>query len=281
MPTPENQPSDSPEDSLQPEELTWAALLTRWTDFARSAVAFPKSGDGGRLRASVAPMIGLQAIVFALAQAHRLPPAEHALALDRAEMLIRRHIRELHDAWPGHAMPPELQELIRDARAALEAANSFGVEWLAPHDRFIAPDPLPLARELLDGGFRGRLLAAAPGTVLFHSAPLLFATPPLDRAPAGLFAGCAVRHAPGPRQLYRQMDDAGRPLRDLALPMDETLPPGRPLLVPIIEDGRLIAEFTPEETDLWRAQQEAWLDGRTLPVVAPQDAAEPPTDAPP
>jgi len=280
MPTPQNPqdpqpntpPGESDHPSIRPDQLTWAVLLARWTDFARSAVALPKDGEGGRVRESVAPMIGLQAIVFALGEVHRLPASERSLGLDRAEVLIARHVRELHDAWRGHAMPRELQILISDARGALAAARAFGTEWIVLDERLVAPDPIPLAQRLIDAGFDGVVLAAAPGTVLFRGAPLLFATPHLDQEPSGPFAGCAARDAAGPRQVYRQADDAGRPLRDLLLPMDETLPAGRPLLLPVIEEGRLVAEFDPAQADAWRAEQERWLDGRTLPVVEGQAA---------
>lgn len=51
---------------LEPERLTWAVLLARWTEFARSAVALPKEGEAGLVRQSVADIITLQAVWFAL-----------------------------------------------------------------------------------------------------------------------------------------------------------------------------------------------------------------------
>jgi hypothetical protein len=103
--------------------LTWAALLGRWTDFARSALALPKDADGERWRRSVASIIGLQAVTFALAETPGLPPDEAALGLDRAEILVGRYTDELASIWLGWALPAPLAELIADARAALDAAR--------------------------------------------------------------------------------------------------------------------------------------------------------------
>ena len=104
--------------------LTWAVLLGRWTDFARAAVALPRDADGDRWRASVAPVIGLQAVTFALGDLDRLEPAERALGLDRAEVLIGRYSGELHEHWRGVPMHGELVRLIEDAMAALASAGA-------------------------------------------------------------------------------------------------------------------------------------------------------------
>jgi len=44
------------------------------------------------------------------------------------------------------------------------------------------------------------------------------------------------------RQVYRQFDFArGGPVRDLVAPLNADLPPGQPLLVPIVQAGELCA----------------------------------------
>lgn len=103
--------------------VTWAALLGRWMDFARSAVALPTDDAGRRMRDSVPDVIMLQAVWFALRDLGRLPAAERALGLDRAEVLIQRHAATLQRRFTDTPMPRTMRELIADARDALAAAQ--------------------------------------------------------------------------------------------------------------------------------------------------------------
>lgn len=107
------------------DRLTWAALLGRWVEFARDALAWPDEGDGRKLRASVADLIMLQAVTFALEHLQELDPSEHALGLDRAEVLIDKHAAALRSRW-GDDLPQQMELLIRDARALLDRFQSGG-----------------------------------------------------------------------------------------------------------------------------------------------------------
>jgi hypothetical protein len=108
-------------------DMTWPALLAHWTDFARASIALPRNSEGDRWRAAVAPIIGLQAVTFALGDLGRLGSGEErALALDRAAILIDRHGAELAALWPGQPLDPHLTGLIADARACLAAAVAGG-----------------------------------------------------------------------------------------------------------------------------------------------------------
>ena len=105
-------------EPLEPERLTWAVLLARWTDFARSAVALPEAGEGGLVRQSVTDIITLQAVWFALGQMDELADSERAIGLDRAGVLIARH-RGAIEARFGDTPPPEaLQSLFDDVEEA-------------------------------------------------------------------------------------------------------------------------------------------------------------------
>ena len=120
-------PTKAPEP-LDAARLTWAVLLGRWTDFARSAVALPEDAEGRRLRESVADLIGLQAVWFALSQLAELPPEampadERALGLTRAGVLIDRHEAALRRRFAPDALPEQAEELIADARAALSVSK--------------------------------------------------------------------------------------------------------------------------------------------------------------
>ena len=107
--------------------LTWAALLSRWTDFAKSAVALPKNREGGKLREAVPALIGLQAVTHALAEIDQLPEGERALGLDRGEVLIRRYGTTLAAIWGGD-MAGQIREVVEDAKAALAAARAQWAE---------------------------------------------------------------------------------------------------------------------------------------------------------
>ncbi len=110
---------------LNPERLTWAALLGRWMTFARSALALPENEEGRRLRESVADIITLQAVWFALQHLDELDNEQRALGLDRAELLINRHAQSLAARWPDEqAMPDLIRELINDVANQLQIAAS-------------------------------------------------------------------------------------------------------------------------------------------------------------
>jgi len=107
-------------EPLEPDRLTWAVLLARWTDFARSAVALPDDGEPGLVRQSVTDIITLQAVWFALRQMDALDPAEQALGLDRAGVLIARHSDAIRSRFSGHTLPEGLQSLLNDVDEAYE-----------------------------------------------------------------------------------------------------------------------------------------------------------------
>jgi hypothetical protein len=234
--------------------LSWSVLLARWTEFAQASLALPRDQEGGRWRAAVAPIIGLQATAFALADLGRLAPADRPLALERAEAGIRAHAAEIHALWTGEPLPESVAEVIDDARAALRLAASAGSEWRVATDDFVAPDPTPIAQAARDAGFEGDLWMAAPGTRLARGAPCAFARPDTN--------ALAIDDANGPawsaqRQCYRQIDDAGRVTADLVAPVEAGLPAGRPLLVPVIEAGRLVFVFAERARDAWIEAQRA------------------------
>lgn len=105
------------------DALTWAGLLGKWTEFARSALALPPTAEGERWKRAVPSIVGLQAVTLALGEVGALPPDELALSLDRAEVLIDRHRAELERNWPGEPLHAALRALITDARHALTAAH--------------------------------------------------------------------------------------------------------------------------------------------------------------
>ncbi|MEZ6241741.1 MAG: hypothetical protein R3B57_01735 [Phycisphaerales bacterium] len=231
--------------------LTWAALLGKWTDFAKAAVALPKEGEGGRWRDAVAPVITLQAVTHALGELDELDDADRPGALDRAELLCKEAAGRLHELWRGEALPEEVGALIEDSRVAFEMAANAGLEWLVASERLETPHPADLVETLERQGFGGDLFLPSPGVPLFKGSVAAFArapggAPPNERAIHAIQAFLTRRGAKlaaperisVPRQVYRQLDFAtGKVTRDLVVPMNEDLPPGQPLLVLAMDAG--------------------------------------------
>ncbi len=238
-----------------PKDLTWPMLLAHWTGVAKASLAFPKNAEGDRWRSAVAPIINLQAVTFALADLGKLSlPGERALALDKAELLIRGATGTLHGLWKAEPLPAELVTMMHDAGVALRAARSSGVEWRTTADVLIADHPGELIERLVQLGFAGDLFVPTPGVPLFRESPAAFAREP-DGARPDDHVIRAVKEflievgrpepVAGFRQVYRQFDFArGGPVRDLVVGFD-ALPAGQPLLVPAMQDGRPVAVTLP------------------------------------
>ena len=111
-------------EPLPVETMTWSALLGQWVDFARAAVALPTEGEGGRWRTVVPDVIQLQGVWFALERWETLAAEQRPLALDRAEVLVQRHTRQIRRAFAGEPLPASLTELMADARAAVARRRS-------------------------------------------------------------------------------------------------------------------------------------------------------------
>lgn len=222
--------------------LAWSAMLAKWTEFAQASVALPADHDGPCWKACVAPIITMQAIVAALGELAQLPRAHRPVAADAAESLLREQLKLVHEAWSGELIPESITELIEESRQAVFDAQHQGVEWRVIDERVEAPNMMPIAAMLIEAGFRGDLYAARARTILFRGAPVAFFKPPLDANPPD---GCAAVEVVGPRQCYRQLDEAtGLPVRDVVTGPEEPLQPGAPLLAPLIVDGVLTPPTT-------------------------------------
>lgn len=108
---------------LEPDRLTWAVLLARWTAFARGALALPEAGEPGLVRQSVTDIITLQAVWFSLGQMDELEPAERAIGVDRAGVLISRHSDAIRTRFGDLSLPEDLQSLLDDVFSSYEAVK--------------------------------------------------------------------------------------------------------------------------------------------------------------
>ena len=123
LPTSDCWPYTPAMSTFDPRKLTWAALLARWVNFARSAVAMPDDTQGRAWKSAVPDIIALQAVTMALGELDQLPTEERALGLDRAQVLIDRHGRNLRSLFPNE-LHPMLAEMIDEADAALSRGRA-------------------------------------------------------------------------------------------------------------------------------------------------------------
>lgn len=229
--------------------ITWTMLLSRWTEFAKAAVALPTQGEGARWRAAVPDVIALQALTHALAELDSLSDqGQRAPAIDLAEVQVGRHAEALNGHWKSEPLPVQLAELIGDARAALRGARAVGCEWTVEAEVMVGEHPAELVQELVATDFAGDLFLPTPGVALFAGCPAAFARgrygAPVSSAHAELIGGflgdvSPPERVPCFRQIYRQFDfGAGRAVRDLVVPEFDELRGGQPLLVPAILSSR-------------------------------------------
>jgi len=250
--------------------VTWSVLLGKWTSFAKSALALPDDEDGDRWKATVAPMIGLQALCFALGECGSLSVDERLLGIDRAGLGIRNHSKELDAIWRSEPMPADLLELLDDAGLALVRAEHIGFGAIVQQDGFVMPDIHEPCLDAIDRGFDGELFAAAPGTILAPGEPAIFSrpravpfeVPGLERGPSASLQ----------EQVYRSIDDSRGVVSDEIVAFHTQLPAGRPMLEHAIARGKLVRpQQSAEQTERWIEQQARAFDGRTHEVVRTED----------
>lgn len=243
--------SPTPSDD---QSLSWAALLGHWTEFAQASLALPTEGEGGRWRAAVPHVIALQAVTHALGELSRVDPQDRPSALDRATLSNREHATGLHKIWEGVPLPESVAELIADARTALDAAASLGVQWVLEGDEScIFAHPGTMAQELvahvepdLELFLPASGVPMRPGAVV--GTIRRTGAGPVDEELMDVVESWLASQADELRrvddrpvaQVYRQFDfGAGGPVRDVIVPASGEPLAGQPLLVPVLTGGRV------------------------------------------
>jgi hypothetical protein len=245
------------------QDLSWPLLLAKWTEYAKAAVALPTTEQGNRDRDSVPAVIALQSICFALSEIHRLPTDERLLGIERAEYIVRERSAELDQIWRGHPMPEAMLDLLTDARHAVKHASTLGTEYRAAANS-TSPDgdALRTLQTTLNAASTDAhpltAYALHPATRISARTPVLFVSPdcPIPLTPAALSPDCPLTEprVTAPMQVYRNAD--GSQTTDLAAPMNTTMPPGRPLLIPLLIDGE--PQPLPSEPEV-----ERWIEVQT------------------
>ena len=255
--------------------VTWATLLARWTALVKAGeglvMAAPDDADARRWRASIPDIVTLQSVTFALGDLESVADVDRSIARDRADLAVTESCGRLDELWRGLEMPPALLEVASDARQAVQLAVYAGLQWVV--NATAVPWRMPEIEPDLDRSM-GTLALMQPGTLALPGSPVAWWTE--CKLPAGLRdeiesgqGTLEVRSGP-PVQVYRQVDEQGRLVRDVVEGLD-TLPVGMPLLVPICLDGEPIGRFT-VEAGAWAKANDAALAGvDPLPVISEGD----------
>lgn len=242
-------------------------LLAQWIDFAKAAVVLPPDAEGDRWRAAVPSIIELHASALALDRIVTLPRGERSVARDRASILISGAAVRLSNLWRGEALPDGLIQLREDAVMALQRAQWAGAveaRWRGP-DVLVMPELAETSAVLEGGDQAGTFVVAPPGTLLMPGEPIAWW---IDREAPALPAAlgrCALVDVAVPHQVYRRIDDAGRAVEDVVVPMTEELQAGLPLLVALLERGVAVGRF-PTDRATWEAIQRRAVGGTMVPV---------------
>lgn len=254
--------------SLDADSLAWVALLAHWMEVARAARAPVAGEEGARWRAAVTHMIVLQALTFALRDIARVREADRAVARDRAAVQIREAAAALDALWRGEPMPEDLLELIEQAERAWRASAYPGLLELV----WPGPGELVMPELVGEGGADrpgGTLLALAPGTVVLPGEPVaLVAERPMPEIP-----GTEVRPATELSQLYRTFDEEGRWTGSFRHPVDDDLPAGMPMLLPLWVQGESLARPMHSASEWLRMQRAAGITLQAWSAMGGGDSA--------
>lgn len=273
---------------LDPDALSWAALLGQCTDYARATSTLSEDDEDGRWRAGTASVVALHSVTFALRLLDRLDELERPLARDRAAVLIREHVGQLDEIWRRVPMPESLLQLQDGARTALDRAAYVGaveVIWSGP-GTYLVPTSLAGLPDAIARGDEpaiGTLLVMQPGTIVMPGEPVAWWTgrewPDCDDA----FDALEPADTDAPRQVYRVLSEEGRIEGDIVTPIWAEPRAGMPLLVPLLADGIPVGRFTMDAGE-WETRQRAAMaidpDTATLPVEVLEGDVEPSGSAP-
>ena len=251
--------STSMTEAFQPEFVSWAALLGRWMEFAQASAALPSTREGDQWRASVSPMITLQAVTFALSEMEQVAVSDRMLGWDRSEMLCDEAIEQLDQVW-GPGAPPELMEVVEQAESALvDVLGRFSLVLI--HDRedvLIMP-----SMEIIETA--GACTVAAEGTPIMPGAPMAWwADVELDQVRTLELPG-VLQLLRSPVQVWRCRDQQEVFCEDVVTDLDSECEDGLPLLVPRVLEGMPLSDPLPDPADV-TAFHDRFMKERCLPV---------------
>ncbi|MEM9084125.1 MAG: hypothetical protein AAGB34_11060 [Planctomycetota bacterium] len=218
---------------LQGDLRAWEGLLAHCVGIAKAAAAIPDSHEHAQAwQGSIEAIITLHSVTMALDQLGGLAAEERAVGMDRAGILIGEGARALSAAWGGQAMPEGLLELMSDARQSVERAQTLGVHWVVQAEGFEMGSIeafLQGVRERAQGSIE--VYAAQAGQQIKVGQPAAVVVGGDERRLKGLeLAGCAMEN--DARAMVQVYHVPGKD--DLVQEVSAGLPPGRPMLHPVL-----------------------------------------------
>lgn len=266
-----------PMERLDADAMTWTALLSKWVEYAQAALALPDDAEGHRWRRAVPHIIALQAVTFALNDLDRLLASERPYARDKAEVLIDENTDAFERIWSDAELPEMVIDILEQAADALVAAEWCGLtELIWRGDASVLVPALDVDELLnqLNHADCGTFAVAQPGTFIMPGEPIAWWCD-IDGAANLLierFPGSELASASSPRQIFRQIDDDGRIMRDVIAWTDSEDIDGLPLLLPLIAEGERIGSFTLNRQEWEDAQRDQVGDDRIEVVDLTSDA---------
>jgi hypothetical protein len=251
--------------------ITWTGLLAQWTQAAQASLAIPEEHDGPAWRRSIAPLITLQAVTFALNELGDLPVEERPVARDRAALLIDESLDLVEAVWGAidQSAPDSVGSIVVAAETALVDSQYAGLIelWWPGPDRYTIP--------AIDLSFIaapcnvGCVAVMAPGTIVLPGEPVAWWIDREESYLRDLLKGCRVVAGRRPHQVYRSFDADGVVLSDQVIDLESPSPSAFPLIVPLLGWGEPIGHF-PLDAEQWNAQQAQGMGG-DIPVQCPED----------
>ena len=239
--------------------MTWASLLARWMDLARTSQAL--IGQPGVVDGRVVPaLITFEAIAMAMQHLGGLTATERSFALDQAAVLIDARLADLEHAFDE--LPDPLHQAERDAmRSIAEARRSFAwtILWEGPGP-LVMPDVASVPASASDDGMVAVML---PKTLALPGEPIAWWLGRDEPMLARGIAGCRATPLDQALQVWRAFDETGHAIEDRVRDVNDDGPPGAvPLIVPRLLDGCRLEVPTVSHT--WPP-----MDMETLEPTAP------------
>ena len=228
-------------------------------DFARASRALPTTPEGDQWRASVTPMITLQAITCSLSELESVRPAERLFGWDRAELLYEESIEALDDAW-GPTMPIQIAETIEQAESALEdVLERFHLVLV--HEGS-SPVIMPSMESVDPVGVH---TVIAEGTPVMPGSPMAWwSQVELDRVRSISLCG-SLHLLRNPVQVWRCRNNHDLFFEDVVTDLDAQLEPDLPLMVPRVLDGMSLTDPLPDAADV-TAFHERFMEVQEIPL---------------
>jgi hypothetical protein len=263
-------PNELPHDIDPTDAMTWASLLARWMDLARTGRGLLGNDGAGLTDArAVSAIITFEAVAMAMPHLRTLRSGERGYALDQAAVLLDARRADLEDAFDE--LPASLERAAVAADNAITSARQslvWTILWEGPGPLTVPPiESVPASTS--DDGMVAVML---PGTLAIPGEPIAWWLGRDEPMLARGVAGCRAIPLDQALQVWRVFDAEGRGVEDRVRDAGDDGPEdAMPLIVPRLVDGNRLDVPTPANN--WPPMDITTMEP-TLPPVrwdAPRD----------